>query len=127
METSSNLSSSLTILCFNSATAFQPWKQGLIHNGDCARRDASIRPRPFSHGNQSSVLTNNCIVKSFNSATAFQPWKHMIDVGKVNFLKELQFGHGLSAMETNVNPAPCGVALVPLQFGHGLSAMETYD
>ena len=60
---------------FNGATAFQPWKV------------ATAQP-----------LARN--LRRFNGATAFQPWKAVVSaVGAPCWTVELQWGHGISAVE----------------------------
>jgi len=85
---------------FNSATTFQPRKhrQKVIKQLDDLV--ASIRPRPFSRGNGSLTIP----IFSANSS--------------------LQFGHDLSAVETNMSMAEI-TREDELQFGHDLSAVET--
>jgi len=60
---------------FNGATAFQPWKQAIL----------PIIAIPPTH---------------FNGATAFQPWKREKVSAVAAWLSRLQWGHGLSAVET---------------------------
>ena len=62
---------------------------------------ASIRPRPFSRG-------NNWVITQIRPIPAL-----------------LQFGHDLSAVETSLEGMPDCPALRMLQFGHDLSAVET--
>ena len=47
--------------------------------GDPAKvKYASIRPRPFSRGNYLSEPDESLLLQSFNSATTFQPWKRQL-------------------------------------------------
>ena len=85
---------------FNGATAFQRWKRR--KPGGCRHRH-----RPF------------------NGATAFQRWKPGTLDASLRAVVDLQWGHRLSAMETN--PIGWGWTLLSvLQWGHRLSAMETW-
>ena len=59
--------------------AFQPWKPETI-NGQ-----ASIQ------------------ITTFNGAMAFQPWKHTNYSDDIRSQWHLQWGHGLSAMETTAH------------------------
>ena len=63
---------------------------------------ASIRPRPFSRGNSSNADHRHNRRLGFNSATTFQPWKHGQNILMMKVLGQLQFGHDLSAVETQV-------------------------
>ena len=60
---------------FNGATAFQPWKRA------------------------AAELRRNSLI-GFNGATAFQPWKHARLPAMPLRWFLLQWGHGLSAVET---------------------------
>ena len=85
---------------FNSATAHRPWRLvGTPLNG----------PR------------KSC----FNSATAHRPWRPPTKGRSKRVLRELQFGHGTSAVETRRMPSIRDPRRSQLQFGHGTSAVET--
>ncbi len=96
-----NTANTLFTYRFNSATTFQPWKPGLSCNSIVHHHGASIRPRPFSRGNNHT-----------------QPYwgSHFC---------RLQFGHDLSAVETKILLPVWGPSTTSLQFGHDLSAVET--
>src|SRR5690606_29075590 len=64
---------------YNRATAFQPWKDDVVHHMDDGRW-------------------------SFNGATAFQPWKARYPNGFSVEDSVLQWGHGVSAVERPVDP-----------------------
>ena len=115
--------------CFNGATAFRRWKRGLcgLYRRVCSR----TAPR-------------------FNGATAFRRWKRFISGHIRARMLGLQWGHRLSAMETeeqiaddaitgdaSMGPPPFGdgnsvtvpitvSAAYSLQWGHRLSAMESH-
>ena len=109
---------------FNGATAFQPWKfarrQGKVEErfdasmgprpfsrgnavafrpAGCGRPRASMGPRPFSRGNVPLCTGDAEFLLSFNGATAFQPWKSPPKIGSPPRTTQLQWGHGLSAVE----------------------------
>ena len=69
-----------------------------------------MEPRLISRGNSSFPGPRGPGGVSFNGATAYQPWK-LLDVGTVTAetLSNLQWSHGLSAVETG----PGGLCGVP--------------
>ena len=104
-----NLTAAVEQVCynavrFNGATTFQPWK-------------------PRSRSCQNSISSG-----SFNGATTFQPWKLGVRLKRrkqVDGSLELQWGHDLSAVETDVLTVRSNVGPSLLQWGHDLSAVET--
>ena len=85
-------------MCFNGATAFQPWRF----------------PRSCSTCASSS---------RFNGATAFQPWRSMPVAKLLKVPKRLQWGHSFSAVEISFF-SPSADATALLQWGHSFSAVE---
>ena len=84
---------------FNGATAFRQWKRA----PSCPRWQSSLR---------------------FNGATAFRQWK-LPDVGLAALMSaQLQWGHRLSAVETEYRESPSEL-VARLQWGYRLSAVET--
>src|SRR3989339_276930 len=135
---------------FNGATAFQPWKPGRAAVPEPGARLASMGPRPLSRGNLFLRRTVGGLFSGFNGATAFQPWKRPDQTSTPGPESWLQWGHGLSAVETGLDfghvllerlrasmgPRPfsrgnAARVVAPssprdaLQWGHGLSAVET--
>ena len=88
--------------CFNGATAFQPWKQPAWRAGTRAAGAASMGPRPFSRGNSINRSARSPTPWRFNGATAFQPWKQGARRRVGSDKLRLQWGHGLSAVETGL-------------------------
>ena len=63
-------------------------------------QNASMGPRPFSRGNMVDLAWCDTRRPRFNGATTFQPWKPRLNHG-VDFVGgPLQWGHDLSAVET---------------------------
>ena len=63
-------------------------------------------PRPFSRGNGLQGIAGREVGPHFNGATAFQPWKHAVLMVNAPPLCLLQWGHGLSAVETFIKLYP---------------------
>ena len=110
--------------CFNTATTFQPWKRSAlgsylpcitslqfghdlsavetIHGTMAPLRGwaASIRPRPFSRGNDSAITGTHCRHAASIRPRPFSRGNPIVE--KFNFPPtwSLQFGHDLSAVET---------------------------
>ena len=113
-----------TDMRFNGATAFQPWKPGGDGQRGVQSGGASMGPRPFSRGNLPLHVRDALPSSRFNGATAFQPWKLPIIVnGKkwspgFNGATAFQpWKHGVQAEDMYPH--------CRLQWGHGLSAVET--
>jgi len=82
-------------------------------------------PRHFSRGSGRIYRkTSSAKLKCFNGATAFQPWKLIVTEGLATWPPQLQWGHGISAVEV-IGKAVVEEAIKPwLQWGHGISAVE---
>ncbi len=111
----------------------------------------SMGPWPFSHGYYAVDNPMPIELQSFNGAMAFQPWIREERRKTMKALNDLQWGHGLSAMDTPRKwrrlPMKSGPSMGPwpfshgyisrptchrphprsLQWGHGLSAMDTRE
>ena len=85
---------------FNGATAFQPWKQSL------GTRRTNTRSR-------------------FNGATAFQPWKHEGLCDEKGLPTDASMGPRPFSRGNAIFPHFPGLPGSGLQWGHGLSAVET--
>ena len=135
---------------FNGATAFQPWIPQACPSPSLSPICASMGPRPFSRGYHSIHTSRFKYQMGFNGATAFQPWIRTIQSyallpsfcfnGATAFQPwilwkfevdtppstRLQWGHGLSAVDTG-RAGVLKARGVTLQWGHGLSAVDTVD
>ena len=109
---------------------------------------ASMGPPPFGDGKLAPALPPAAPAPRFNGATAFRRWKVAVYVHIHRNVRELQWGHRLSAMErppisptgrdrirASMGPPPFGDGKMHhvgraalerhrLQWGHRLSAME---
>ena len=87
---------------FNGATAFQPWKPVTDKHAKPNELETSMGPRPFSRGN---ISANANLVASY--ATSMGP-RHFSRGNQIGGRRPaageegLQWGHGLSAVETPV-------------------------
>ncbi len=84
---------------------------------------ASMGPRSFDHG--------NIMVPARYVLFSLLQWGHglsTMETGSTPTLldksRQLQWGHGLSTMETAI-PSARFIPVTVLQWGHGLSTMET--
>ena len=109
---------------FNGATAFQPWKSERSLGLRRRAIRASMGPRPFSRGNV------NAKDSTLLGRTQLQ-WGHGLSAVEMSTpskrgarrAKALQWGHGLSAVEM-ARSRTLRRHRPPLQWGHGLSAVE---
>ena len=86
---------------------------------------ASMGPPPFGDGNALMLGAWEYNSPGFNGATAFRRWKLLSTTPRHIIVDPLQWGHRLSAMETNQTPTAEALGFL-LQWGHRLSAMETH-
>src|SRR6185437_2440252 len=82
----------------------------------------------FGHGHRSRVEPAKCqcappAIWCFNSATASLPWRTHGPPSICTHHSQLQFGHGIAAMENRGYPTSATLGK-SLQFGHGIAAME---
>ena len=98
METG-HVGSVAPVACFNSATAAEPWRWGLVGVVRASSTVASIRPRLRSRGDAIMPRSRRCHTGSFNSATAAEPWRSGLCFQSRCLLHRLQFGHGCGAVE----------------------------
>ena len=96
------LTSRATLACFNSATALKPWRT----------------PPPFDP----DWSWRSC----FNSATALKPWRTFLIRVTPDEFTELQFGHGVEAVENSNYTGFIWRGIYELQFGHGVEAVENH-
>src|SRR3954452_4307399 len=85
--------------CFNGATAGSPWKTW-------------------------RSLISTTAGTSFNGATAWSPWKTSRNYSPWDRDEELQWGHGLVAVEDEFDRRLLELSAKVLQWGHGLVAVE---
>ena len=108
---------------FNGATAFRPWK--LLHPRRRLIPSTSFNGatafRPWKPGSARACRSwwGSC----FNGATAFRPWKLAGVSGYLGLEVWLQWGHGLSAVETHLAQCPRHAlnlaSMGPRPFGRG--------
>ena len=97
----------------------------LTSSNNCIRNKlASIRPRPFSRGNQVRISLVFGALPRFNSATTFQPWKRRLEG------RTYPASHRFNSATTfqpwkQPRPVCASSPQELLQFGHDLSAVET--
>ena len=84
----------------------------------------SMGPPPFGDGNRCNCGATYCPSRTFNGATAFRRWKLPPTSNWRRSGLILQWGHRLSAMETDEEVWRRWKP-INLQWGHRLSAMET--
>ncbi len=123
METSSgSLDVSPTWMTFNGAMAFQPWKPELP-----GRHGRHGRPfngaMAFQPWKLVVFLGAPSLWSTFNGAMAFQPWKLGGGERASAEREDLQWGHGLSAMETTPSAHALSSVIPPSMgpwpFSHG--------
>ena len=96
-----------------------------LHSRGVIRREASMGPRPFSRGDPGAPRALRSASSRFNGATAFQPWRrrdlrHGRLRGRARFNGATAFQPWrLGALRWVTSPEE------ELQWGHGLSAVET--
>ncbi len=110
---------------FNSATAWEPWRQSCVYlvTGRGATFNSATAWEPWRR-----CLSLPCVHQqnSFNSATAWEPWRHRRSrrrsagkrpsirprhgsrgdphtIGSGRRTRALQFGHGMGAVETRLS------------------------
>ena len=81
-------------------------------------------PRHFCRGISAWPSNRRAPYSSFNGATAFLPWNQFLHGDHLAGDHELQWGHGISAVESISNHRIL-MSLGPLQWGHGISAVES--
>ena len=109
---------------FNGATAFQPWKQEASVAACLFTVPASMGPRPFSRGNTNSMGGHVRAHSCFNGATAFQPWKRA-EQGRHRLRPNASMGPRPFSRGNTLPSVGGSPILALLQWGHGLSAVET--
>ena len=100
-NTTSTTTTPPTPIRFNGATAFQPWKPGILRTSPPCPATGFNGATAFQPWKPSCPSPPAGLLdQGFNGATAFQPWKLVsLAVFRV-FRAWLQWGHGLSAVET---------------------------
>src|SRR5579883_1001781 len=100
METSNPLARLLAIVLLQWGHGLSAMETACVPALHEEGEDASMGPWPFSHGNLTKRIGGSGRLSGFNGAMAFQPWK--LDEAFKWFRRVvwLQWGHGLSAMET---------------------------
>jgi len=63
--------------------------------------------------------------RGFNGATAFLPWNLLFGIVHPVIRNALQWGHGISAVESGTATTVNSMSSTSLQWGHGISAVES--
>ncbi|GEM_PF-857468 len=109
---------------FNGATAIQPWKRSPPPRQAYLVQPASMGPRLFSRGNNLWDFEGRNMPRASMGPRLFSRGNNNRNQGSF-FLIALQWGHGYSAVETNLGLYVPVHLNVRLQWGHGYSAVET--
>ena len=110
--------------CFNGATAFRQWKPRSAQRprGMFKCFNGATAFRQWKPAKLLEML--DPVANSFNGATAFRQWEHYSQERWGYIKRNLQWGHRLSAVETEIGATAKGDVQM-LQWGHRLSAVET--
>ena len=104
------------------ATALEPWRTRRMGGGIFGAFAASIRRRRWSRGDAAGSGIAGALAPGFNSATALEPWRMRVAPGRcwagIRFIRRRRWSRGERGCFGPAAP------IIELQFGHGVGAMQ---